>query len=149
MPKEVILMEPIDGLGAEGDVVKVADGYARNYLLPHKLAAPVTQATRRQLEKKRREREIQLADQRVGAEALAKTLAGTSCTIAVKTGEEGQLFGSVSPVDIVASLKEQGVDLDKNKVVLESPIRELGVFKLPVKLHPDVEATLKVWVVEE
>jgi large subunit ribosomal protein L9 len=149
MSKEVILMENVAGLGDEGEVVKVADGYARNYLLPKNLAAPVTEATRRRLEKKRKERGEQLAKAKEGAVALARTLEGISCTVAVKTGEEGKLFGSVTASDILAALKEQKVELDKNQLRLEEPLRELGVFKVPVKLHPEVETSLKVWVVEE
>jgi len=149
MTKEVILMEDVTGLGDQGDVVQVADGYARNYLLPKSLAAPVTEATRRRLEKKRKEREAERAQQRAEHEALARKIEQTSCTIPVKTGEEGKLFGSVGVQDILASLAEQGLTLSRNQLLLEAPIRELGVFKIPVKLQPEMEATLKVWVVEE
>jgi large subunit ribosomal protein L9 len=149
MSQEVILMSNIKDLGAEGDVVKVADGYARNYLLPRNLAAPVTEATRRRLEKKRRERTAQEAQELEQAQAAARTIESASCTIAVKTGPEGKLFGSVSAGDIVDSLKEQGITLDKHQLILEEPLRELGVFKVDIKLHPDVETSLKVWVVEE
>jgi len=149
MSKEVILMADVDGLGIEGDVVKVADGYARNYLLPKSLAAPVTEATRRRLEKKRAEREAQMAAEREAAETLAKKVEGTSCTITVKTGEEGKLFGSVTSMDIVGSLKTQGVEVDKSQVDLPEPIRELGVFNVPVKLSAGIQAMVKIWVVEE
>jgi large subunit ribosomal protein L9 len=149
MAKEVILMEDVDGLGSQGEVVKVADGYVRNYLLPKNLAAPVSEATRRKLEKRRKEQAAELADQRSGAEALAKIIEQTSCTVAVKTGDSGQLFGSVSAADIAAVLKDQDIKLQKNQLDLEHPLRELGVFKVPVKLHPEVQASLKVWVVEE
>lgn len=147
--KEVILMENVEGLGTEGDVVKVADGYARNFLLPQHLAAPVTDATRRRLERKQQERQTELASQHAGAEALAARLEQASCTIPVKTGEEGKLFGSVTAMDIQAALKEQGIDVKKGQVELEEPLRELGVFKVLVKLHPEIQATVKVWVVEE
>jgi len=149
MTKEVILMADINGLGNEGEVVKVADGYARNYLLPKSLAAPVTEATRRRLGKKQKEREEQLAGERAEAEALAKSIAAVSCTIAVKTGEEGKLFGSVTSADIVASLKTQGVKVDKHQLELPEAIRELGVFNIPVKLNAGIQGTLKLWVVEE
>jgi large subunit ribosomal protein L9 len=149
MAKEVILMQDVDGLGAEGDVVKVADGYARNFLMPKSIAAPVTEATRRRLEKQRKEREARLADQRVEAEKQLSVVEQTSCTIAVKAGEGGQLFGSVNAADIAAALKDQGVNVDKKQVALEQPLRELGVFKVPIHLHPEIHATLKVWVVEE
>ncbi|MBN1269271.1 MAG: 50S ribosomal protein L9 [Kiritimatiellae bacterium] len=149
MSIEVILMSNVEGLGAEGDLVHVADGYARNYLLPRNLAAPVTEATRRRLEKRRRERATQQAHDLESAQSVRTLIEQTSCTIAVKTGPEGKLFGSVAVADILASLKEQGIVLGKHQVGLEEPLRELGVFNVPIKLHPEVEASLKVWVVEE
>ncbi len=149
MPLEVILMSNVDGLGAEGDVVRVAEGYARNYLLPRNLAAPVTEATRRRLEKKRKERETQLAKDREGAQALADKINAMSCTIPVKAGAENKLFGSVTSADIASVLAGQGVQVDKHQIDLPEPIRELGVFNVDIKLHPDLKATLKIWVVEE
>jgi large subunit ribosomal protein L9 len=149
MAKEVILIAEVKGLGVEGDVVRVADGYARNFLLPHKLAAPVTDATRRQIEKRRKVREEKLAQEREAAQALAKTIDTLSCTITVKTGAEGKLFGSVTATDVVTALKVQGVEVDKHQVDLPEPIRELGVFHVSIKLHPEILATVKVWVVEE
>lgn len=149
MDKEVILMSDVEGLGLAGDVVKVASGYARNFLLPKSLAAPVTQATRRQLEKKQKELLALRAEQRKVAEELAKRIAAASCTITVKTGEEGKLYGSVTAMDVAAALKAQGVEIDKSKIVLEEAIRELGVFNLAIKLDAGVQATVKVWIVEE
>lgn len=149
MTREVILMSDVEGLGVEGDVVHVAEGYARNYLLPRKLAAPVNQATQRRIEKLRAERQARLEQERAGAEALAKQLSKASCTLVVKTGEEGKLYGSVTSVDILAVLAEQGIELQKKQLELEEPIRDLGVFEIPIKLHPELRATLKVWVVEE
>jgi len=149
MSKEVILMADVAGLGAEGAVVRVAEGYLRNYLAPRQLAAPVTEATRRRLEKKRREREQQLVREREQAAALVQQIEQLSLTIPVKTGEGGQLFGSVTVQDLLAALQAQGVKLEKHQVQLAEPLRELGVFNVPVKLPPDLQATLKVWVVEE
>jgi large subunit ribosomal protein L9 len=149
MAKEVILMDDVDGLGRQGDVVRVAEGYARNYLVPRNLAAPVTDATRRRIEKRRKDREVKLVADKSGAESLAQTLENTSVTISVKTASEGKLFGSVTPADIAKALAGQGIAVDRHKIELEEPIREVGVFKVPVKLHPDVRATVKVWVVEE
>ena len=149
MPREIILMSDIDGLGVQGDVVKVADGYARNYLVPKKLAEPVTESARRRLEKLGAKREEDRASELAAAQTLAGQLANSSCTIPVKTGEEGKLFGSVSTGDIAKALEELGHTVDKNKIKLEKPIRELGVYNLPVKLHPTVTAKLKVWIVEE
>ncbi len=149
MPVEVILMSNVEGLGAEGDVVRVAEGHARNFLLPRKLAAPVTAATRRKLERRRLEREEGAKRSMASARALADTLEKTSCTIAVKTGPEGKLFGSVSTLDVSAALKAQGIEVGKHQVMLAEPLRELGVFKVPIKVHSQLEATLKVWIVEE
>jgi large subunit ribosomal protein L9 len=149
MATEVLLMAVVDGLGKEGDVVTVADGYARNYLLPRELAAPVTEATRRRLVKIQAEREKELAEALSGAKELAKQVSAASCTIAVKVGEGEQLYGSVTESDIVDSLKAQGIELDRHQVVLEDPIKELGTYDVLVSLHPEVEATVKVWVVEE
>ncbi|MBU0676774.1 MAG: 50S ribosomal protein L9 [Verrucomicrobia bacterium] len=149
MVKEVILMADVDGLGDQGDVVKVADGYARNFLLPKNLAAPVTEATRRKLEVKRKQQEEALVAGLSAAQKLAAAISAASCTITVKTGEEGKLFGSVSSADIAENLKQQGLTVDKLKIDLPEPLRELGVFNVGVKLHPEVAAEIKVWVVEE
>ncbi len=149
MSKEVILMADVQGLGAQGDVVRVADGYARNFLLPRNLAAPVTEATRRQIEKARKVKEEQEAKGLEAAQVLVKAIEQVSCTIPVKTGEGGKLFGSVTVTDIVAALKTQGVEVEKHQVDLPEPLRELGVFNIPVKVHPKAQATLKIWVVEE
>ena len=149
MAKEVILISDVNGLGSEGDVVKVADGYARNFLLPRNLAAPITEGARRRLEKKRKVRDEQLAQDREAALKVQKAVEAISCTITVKTGAEGKMFGSVSVADILGAAKGQGVELQKHQVDLAEPIKATGMFNIPVKLHPEVQATLKVWVVEE
>jgi large subunit ribosomal protein L9 len=149
MAKEVLLLSDVPGLGIEGDVVRVAEGYLRNFLMPKKLAAPVTDGTRRQLEKKRQAREQRLAAERAQLAEVAKALEQLSVTIPVKTGEEGKLFGSVTVLDIVTAAEKQGHKLDRHQVQLEEPIKKTGKFDIPVKLHPEVTATLKVWIVEE
>jgi large subunit ribosomal protein L9 len=149
MAKEVLLMADVPGLGVEGEVVTVADGYARNYLLPRKLAAPVTEATRRRLAKIREEREEARRSAVAEAAATAEKLAGVSCTIAVRTADEDKLYGSVTAADIAEALKEQGIEIDRQALVMESPIKELGIFEIKVRLNPEVESMLKVWVVEE
>lgn len=149
MSKEVVLMADVQGLGSQGEVVRVAEGYARNYLLPRNLAAPVTEGARRKLEKARKMKEEQEARELESAQRLVKSIEQVSCTIPVKTGEGGKLFGSVTAADIVSALKAQGVEVDKHQVDLPEPIRELGVFSIPIKVHPKVQATLKIWVVEE
>ena len=150
MATEVFLMTDVPDLGAEGEVVTVADGYARNYLVPKKLAAAVTEATRRRLGKIREERKTAHEAELAAAQELAKKLATVSCTILAKTSKEEKLYGSVLPADIVEALKSHGIEnVEKQHLVLDEPIRELGVFDVPVKLHPEVETTVKVWVVEE
>ncbi|MDA0991512.1 MAG: 50S ribosomal protein L9 [Verrucomicrobia bacterium] len=149
MASEVLLMEDVKDLGSEGDVVKVSDGYARNYLIPKKLAAPVSQATRRRLARLQETRLAEAAAVLDAAKKQAAKLAKISCTIPVKAGADEKLFGSVTVTDIEASLKAQGIELDRSRIRLEAPIKELGIFGVPVDLHEDVEATLKVWVVEE
>jgi large subunit ribosomal protein L9 len=149
MVTEVLLMTDVADLGSEGDVVDVAEGYARNYLFPRQLAAPVTEATRRRLAKIQKDREAALAAELEAAQSMARQLEAASCTIAVKTGEDEKLFGSVTAADIAASLKEQGIELDRHKIALDAPIKELGVFDILVKLHPQVDSSVKVWVVEE
>lgn len=149
MATEVFLMADVADLGSEGDVVSVADGYARNFLLPRKLAAPVTEATRRRLARMQHEREESRLAETASARELAAKLATAQCTIAVKTGEDEQLYGSVTASDIASALAGQGIELDRHAFQLEAPIKELGVFDVKVTLSPDVEGTVKVWVVEE
>jgi large subunit ribosomal protein L9 len=142
-------MADVKGLGSQGDVVRVAEGYARNFLLPRNFAAPVTEATRRRLEKARKVQEEQDVKELGAAQNLAKSIEQISCTIPVKTGEGGKLFGSVTAADIVSALEAQGIKIDKRQVELPEPLRELGVFNIPIKALSKVEATLKIWVVEE
>jgi len=150
MATEVLLMNDVKDLGSEGDVVTVADGYARNYLVPQNLAAPVTEATRRRLAKLQREREVKRKAALVEAHKQAEQFKDVSVTIPVKTGEESKLYGSVTSSDIASALAEQkSIKIDRHALVLDEPIKELGVFDVPVKLHTEVTATIKVWVVEE
>jgi large subunit ribosomal protein L9 len=149
MATEVLLMDQVEGLGIDGDIVKVAAGYARNYLYPRGIATEVTEGKKRQIEKKRVERLSQLEKEKSAAQELAKKIEGIECTIAMKVGENGSLFGSVGIPAILGKIKEQGLELDKSKIVLPAPLHELGVFDVSVKLHSEVTGTLKVWIVEE
>ena len=149
MARELILMADVEDLGIEGAKVKVSDGYARNYLIPRKLAVPITHAALKRLEKNRLTRELRQKTDRESAQTMADALEKISCTIAVKVGENDKLFGSVTAADIADNLKRQGLELDKRKIHLTESIRELGVYSVKVKPHPEVEATLKVWVVGE
>jgi len=149
MAQELILMSNIDGLGSEGTVVKVADGYARNFLIPRKLAEPMSNAALKRLEKKRIDREAREKKNIASAQALAETIEQTSCTISVKVGDNDKMFGSVTSKEIVEALSSQGVALDKHMLHIYEPIQELGVYTIKVKPHPQVEASLKIWVVGE
>ena len=149
MAVEVLLMDAVPGLGIEGDVVRVADGYARNYLFPRGMASEVTEGKKRQIEKKRIERLELMRKEQSAAGELAKKFEGLSCTIAVKTSEGGKMFGSVTAAQIIEKMAEQGITLDRNQLKLDSPLHELGVFDVTVILHPEVKTTLKVWIVEE
>ena len=147
---EVILRDHVENLGRRGDVVKVADGYARNYLLPRKLALPVNQGNRRQVEKERKIAETREAQEKVGAEALAAQLAEIECVLARRVGEQDVLYGSVTTTDIAHALQAQHqVDIDRRKIQLHEPIKQLGEFTVPVKIHREVTGSIKVRVVAE
>ncbi len=145
---QVILKENVEKLGSEGDVVAVADGYARNYLIPRKLAIQATEKNRRSLEHEKRVETDLAAKEKKEAEKLAGELSNLSCTIRMQAGENDRLFGSVTSLDIAAALEEQGIEIDRRKIVLDEPLKELGVFTVPAKIHPDVMADIKVWVVK-
>lgn len=149
MATEVFLMADVPDLGSEGDVVNVAEGYARNYLLPKNLAAPVTPATHRRLAKIQRDREVARAETLAAAKKMAQRLEGVSCTLTAKTVEEDKLYGSVTVTDIVEAMKSQGVEIDRHAIQLDEPIKALGVYDVKVDLGSDIDATVKVWVVEE
>ncbi|MEI6564527.1 MAG: 50S ribosomal protein L9 [bacterium] len=149
MSVEMILMQDVKDLGVAGQVVKVADGYARNFLVPNKLAALVTEGSRRQLAKLQVQREVEKKALKEKALDLAAAIQKGSHTISVKVGEGEKLFGSVTSGDILKMLAVQGFELDKHAVELENPIKELGVFEVKVKVGPDVETLIKVWVVQE
>jgi len=149
MAVEIQLMADVKDLGTEGQVVRVTEGYARNYLIPRKLGAPVTEATKRQLAKIQKQREALRKEALEKDRALAASIEKGSYTIPVKVGEGEKLFGSVTSADIVKALQSQGFEVDKHAVLLEDPIRELGVYEVKVKLQPEVTALIKVWIVQE
>jgi len=146
---KVILTEEIEAIGQPGDLLTVKDGYARNYLLPNNKAVQATTQNMKQLEHQKRFVGEKLNKIKSEAEKLAKKLGRTSCTITKPAGEEDKLFGSVTSADICESLKNEGIEFDKKKISLDAPLKELGIFNIPVKLHPEITATLKVWVVKE
>ena len=146
---EVILREHVDNLGSRGEVVKVADGYARNYLLPRKLALLATEGNKKQIERERSKFEAKEGEERKIAQALADRLVSADVVISRKVGETDVLFGSVTSADIAEALATKGFEVDRRKVQLAEPIKKLGAFEIPVKLHRDVVATIKLTVAAE
>ncbi|OGG51432.1 MAG: 50S ribosomal protein L9 [Candidatus Handelsmanbacteria bacterium RIFCSPLOWO2_12_FULL_64_10] len=146
---KVILKEDYEQLGKAGEVVNVADGYARNYLMPRGLALRVTRSNMAVYEAEKRQKEILQNKARRTAEALAKELEKVSCTAVVPVGEEDKIFGSVTNQNVADLLKEKGYDIDRRNILLDEPIRALGVYTVGIRLHPEVEGKIKVWVVKE
>jgi len=147
--KEVLLKETIEHLGLRGEVVKVADGYARNYLLPRQLALPVTKSNQRQIELAQAAAAKLEAEDRKLAEALATRIASVDCVIARRVGETETLYGSVTAADLAEFLASRQIEVGKRKIQLRDPIKELGESQVPIKLHRDVTAQLAVRVVKE
>jgi large subunit ribosomal protein L9 len=146
---EVILREHVDNLGKRGEIVKVADGYARNYLLPRKMALLVTESNKKQVEREREKFEAREAEERKIAEAMAERLGNLELVIARRVGETEALYGSVTAADIADELAAKGFEVERRKLQLAEPIKKIGEVDVPVKLHRDVVAQLKVKVVAE
>ena len=146
---EVILRQHVDNLGRRGEIVKVADGYARNYLLPKKLALKATAGNKQHVERERKIFEAREAEERGQAETLGARLAALTISIARRVGDTEQLYGSVTASDIADFLKEKGFEVDRRKLILPEPIKALGEHDVPLKLHREVTVPLKVHVVKE
>jgi large subunit ribosomal protein L9 len=146
---EVILREHVDNLGRRGDVVKVAAGYARNYLLPQKLALPVTEASRRQIAREREKAEAHDAEEKATADALAQRIAAVDISIARRVGENQTMYGSVTSADIAQALAAKGFEVEKRRIHLPDAIKSLGEHTVPVRMHRDVTADVKIKVVPE
>ncbi len=146
---EIILTKSVEGLGDRGDIVKVKNGYARNYLLPHKMALPATKAMKKVMNEENKLRDIRDDKEKRTIIETAEKMKEISVTIVVQAGEEDKLYGSVSENDIARAITEQGFKVDHNMVKLEEHIKLLGVYTVPVRLHKDVEIQVKVWVVKE
>ncbi len=147
--QDVILRRKVDELGDVGDVVSVKRGYARNYLLPQGLAYAATEQNRRRLEQERAAALQAEERDRSNAQVVAARLNGLSITFSMLAGEEGKLYGSVGPRDVAAKLGEEGFDVHGRHVVLKEPIKALGVYSVLIRLYPEVEASVKVWVIKE
>jgi large subunit ribosomal protein L9 len=146
---QLILLENVPSLGKAGDLVKVSDGYGRNYLIPQKKAVLATEKSLKVIEHQKRLVQQRMEKAKKDAEKTAQQIEKLSCTFAKTVGESGKVFGSVTSMDIENYLRENGIELDRKKISLEEPIKNLGMFTVPIKLHPEVAAHLKVWVVQE
>lgn len=146
---DIILREHVEHLGARGEIVKVADGYARNYLLPRKLALLATEGNKKRVERERKLAEAREAEERAASEAIATRLSALELTFTRRVGETEQLYGSVTSQDIADALKAKGFEVDKRKILLPDALKALGDVTVPVKLHRDVTAQLKVTVAKE
>ncbi|MCB0258674.1 MAG: 50S ribosomal protein L9 [Calditrichaeota bacterium] len=146
---KIILRQDYENLGNAGDVVKVKPGFARNYLLPKKIAYPAQPNYLRMIEEEKRQKEQRQRKEKKLAEAVAEKLSAVSVTISASVGEEDKMFGSVTSQDIADELAKQGYEIDRRKIVLEEPIKALGIYQVPIKLYSGVEANVKVWVVKE
>jgi large subunit ribosomal protein L9 len=146
---KLILREDVENLGKVGDVVDVAGGYGRNYLLPRGLAVKASTKNLKEQEHQKKLIQAGLERRKKDAMEVAGSLDSVSCTIARKTGEDEKLYGSVTSRDIEEALKEEGVSIDRKRILLEEPIKKLGVYTVPVKLHTEVTGNIKVWVVKE
>ena len=146
---DVILREHIDNLGRRGDVVKVAPGYARNFLLPRKLALAVTEANKKQIERERKAGEVKDAQERTEADAYGQRLEALEIEIARRIGENNVMYGSVTSADVATALAAKGFTVDRRKIQLPDPIKAVGEVQVPVKVHRDVTAQVKVKVVPE
>ena len=145
---KVILIEDVQNLGSMGDTLQVKDGYARNFLFPRNLAKPATDSNLKIVEEIKKKKTSALAKEKKTAEILQEKLSLVSCTIPVEVGDDDRLFGSVTAQDIAHAFEEEGFLIDKRKINLEEPIKKLGVYHVPIKLHPEVSGEVKVWVVK-
>ncbi|MEX2177652.1 MAG: 50S ribosomal protein L9 [Gemmatimonadaceae bacterium] len=146
---EVILRQAVENLGKPGDVVKVSNGYARNFLLPRGVAFEATPGNLKRIALEKGRLEAAENERRTAAQALAERLEQVSLTFSARVGEEGKLFGSVTGADIAQQLESQGFHIEKRQIDLHEPLRTLGVFRIPVRLHADVKPEVKVWVIKQ
>jgi len=146
---KIILTEDVQHLGSASQLISVKDGYARNFLIPNGKAIMATTQNLKNLEHQKRLIQEKLNKTKRLAEGLARKIEAISCTIPKPVGEEDKIFGSVTTADVQNCLKNEGLDIDKKKILLEEPIRSLGIFSIPIKLHSEITANLKVWVVKE
>lgn len=146
---EVILRQDVDKLGKAGSIVKVKDGFARNFLIPNGLAVPLTPSNLKMLQQQIQKKNLQLIEAKKKAEELKERLQHLSLTIPVLTQEEDKLYGSVTAKDIQEALRIEGFEIDKDCIILENPIKALGIYEVTIKLHPEVSTQIRIWVVKK
>lgn len=146
---EVILLKTLPPLGNRGDTVRVKPGYARNYLFPRKMAIKASESNKRVFEEEERVLNRRDVIEMRGAKAKAEKLTSVSCTITVQAGEDDKLYGSVTSIDISKELANQGFEVDKRQILLDEPIKQIGVYTVNIRLHADVSVPIKVWVVKQ
>lgn len=146
---EVILRQAVEKLGHPGDIVKVSPGYARNFLLPRGYAYEATPGNKRRIEQERQRLDAAEESRRGSAQDLATRIEQVSLTFSARVGEEGKLFGSVTSADIAQQMAEQGFSIEKRQIELKEPIKALGVYRVPIRLHADVHPEIKVWVIKQ
>ncbi len=146
---EVILRQAIDAIGKPGDIVDVSSGYARNYLIPRGLAYLATPGNRKRIAQEKARLESAENERVRAAQALAARLEGVSLTFSARVGEEEKLFGSVTAADIAHQLQEQGFEIEKRQIDLHEPIKSLGVYRVPIRLHAEVKPEIRVWVIKQ
>ena len=145
----IVLREDIDKLGLRGEIVEVAVGYARNFLIPKRKALLATEGNLKTIEKEGRRYVIRMAKEKEECLAVAQRLSSISCTVVRKVGENEVLYGSVTAADIAEHIVKEGITLDKRRIELHEPIKSLGIYTVPIRLHPEVKGEVKVWVVKE
>ena len=145
---EVILRQAVESLGKPGDVVKVSNGYARNYLLPHGVAFEATPGNLKRIQQERERLEAAENERREAAQSLATKLEQVQLTFSARVGDEGKLFGSVTSADVAQQLESQGFHIEKRQIDLHEPIKALGVYRIPIRLHADVKPEIRVWVIK-
>jgi large subunit ribosomal protein L9 len=146
---QVILRDALENLGSAGEIVTVKPGYARNYLIPQGLAYEATDANIRRIDREKAKIQQRASEQLAGARQAASKIEGVSVTFNARAAEEGKLFGSITTADIAEKLAEQGVEVDRKQILLDEPIKSLGVFSVPIRLHAEVRPEIKVWVIKE
>lgn len=146
---EVILSQDVKDIGRLGEVIKVKDGFARNFLFPRKLAFPATQQNLKRIEQQKKNAQAQYANEKQAAEEIASKLAKVSCTINVEVNDLDKLYGAITETDVIQALKAEGHTVERKQIVFEKPIEEVGIFEVGIKLHPEVLGKVRVWVTKK